>query len=139
MLPFNKLSSRRLQLHTVVSIYTLAYPLGDTVFDMLCFADCLILLDETTVSGAAVASDVLCNRALVLVQETPPDHESALQDATSAIACNKSNCKVSKWPDKPEQEDLVFCLAVKQTLHYWPLIAHGQATHIGCCYLGMVS
>ena len=59
------------------------------------FADCLHLLDETTVSGSAAASDVYCNRALVLMQQQPSDNQGALQDSSCAVACNRANCKVS--------------------------------------------
>lgn len=57
--------------------------------------DCLHVLDETTISGSAAASHVYCNRALVLLQQRPPDKQAALQDSTCAIACDRANCKVS--------------------------------------------
>ena len=59
------------------------------------FADCLNMLDETVTPGSAVASDAYCNRALVLLQQQPPDNQGALQDSACAIACNGVNCKAS--------------------------------------------
>ncbi|KAL3132487.1 hypothetical protein ABBQ32_009035 [Trebouxia sp. C0010 RCD-2024] len=57
------------------------------------YSDCLHVLDETTISGSAAASHVYCNRALVLLQQRPPDKQAALQDSTCAIACDRANCK----------------------------------------------
>ena len=59
------------------------------------FADCLNMVDETTTSGSALASDAYCNRALVLMRQQPPDNQGALQDSSCAIACNGANCKAS--------------------------------------------
>lgn len=53
------------------------------------------MLDETAMPGSAAASDAYCNRALVLIQQQPPDNQGALQDSSCAIACNQANCKVS--------------------------------------------
>ena len=53
------------------------------------------MLDETAMPGSAAASDAYCNRALVLIQQQPPDKQGALQDSSCAIACNQANCKVS--------------------------------------------
>ena len=59
------------------------------------FADCLNMVDETTTSGSALASDAYCNRALLLMRQQPPDNQGALQDSSCAIACNGANCKAS--------------------------------------------
>ena len=60
-----------------------------------CSAECLHLLDETSCLGAAAASNVFCNRALVLMRHKPPRIGQALQDSTCAVDCKKDNSKVS--------------------------------------------
>lgn len=59
-----------------------------------CCAEALTYLDRTSASGAALATDILCNRALTLLRQSPSDPEAALLDASAAIHCSKANCKV---------------------------------------------
>lgn len=59
------------------------------------FADCLAALDETTITGAATACEVHCNRALALLRMDPPDAETALSDARCATEHNQDSSKAS--------------------------------------------
>lgn len=59
------------------------------------FVDCLAALDETTVTGAATACEVYCNRALALLRMDLPDAETALSDARCAAELNQDSSKAS--------------------------------------------
>lgn len=96
---FENVISSRLQYHTQVPLaLSMFAPSRLSVrfnLELEYFADCLNILDETTTPGSAAASNVYCNRALVLLRQQPPDNQGALQDSSCAIACNQANCKVS--------------------------------------------
>ena len=67
-----------------------------TAFVLGCCAEALTHLDSTSTSGADLATDILCNRALTLLRQSPSEPEAALHDASAAIDCSKTNCKVNK-------------------------------------------
>ena len=79
----------------VICLLLLHASAGDSLSTICCPpADCLTALDSRSQTGKAVLSEVLCNRALTLLRQTPPQAKAALLDASAAIKCHQANCKV---------------------------------------------
>ncbi|DBA96455.1 TPA: hypothetical protein ACH3X1_015345 [Trebouxia sp. C0004] len=57
------------------------------------YTDALTSLDRTSPSGTILATDILCNRALTFLRQTPPEAEAALLDASAALDCSKASSK----------------------------------------------
>ncbi|KAL0054030.1 hypothetical protein WJX82_002618 [Trebouxia sp. C0006] len=57
------------------------------------YTEALTFLDRTTPSGTTLATDILCNRALTLLRQTPPEPEAAVLDASAALDCSKTSSK----------------------------------------------
>ncbi|KAL0035035.1 hypothetical protein WJX79_007596 [Trebouxia sp. C0005] len=57
------------------------------------YTEALTFLDRTSSSGTVLATDILCNRALTLLRQKPPEPEAALLDASAAIECSKASSK----------------------------------------------
>lgn len=58
-------------------------------------AEALTYLDRTSPSGIILATDILCNRSLTFLRQTPPEPEAALLDASAALDCSRASSKVN--------------------------------------------